>query len=241
MPPIIGISSARRMITSSAGETRAHVLYTTYTGMIRRAGGLPILLTPGPPDEAEAVLDQIDGLLLSGGGDVDPALYDGTPHEALYDVDPLRDDFELALARGAAERRLPLLAICRGMQITNVALGGTLIEDIATTHPEALEHRRHGPAVTEPQHEVTVTPGSTTAKALDSETVEANTIHHQALRDVATALRVTARAPDGIIEAVEPTDEEWPMWGVQWHPEYLGESDRPSLSLFEALVAAAGG
>ena len=241
MQPIIGVSSGRRMVTSPVGETRAHVLYTTYTGMIRRAGGLPIVLTPGPPEEAEAILGRIDGLLLAGGGDVDPARYGGYTHETVYAVDPLRDEFEVALARGAAERRLPTLAICRGMQITNVALGGTLIVDIGVTYPDALEHRRHGPAVVEPQHTVTVEPGSTTSKALGTDIVETNTIHHQALRDVAGGLRVTARAHDGIIEAVEPTDDDWPMWGVQWHPEYLGEGDSPSLAIFEALVVAAGG
>jgi len=217
------------------------VLYTSYTSMIREAGGLPLILTPGPTTEVEALLDRLDGLLLPGGGDIDPLCYGGTPHQAVYGVEQLRDEFELALVLSAAQRRLPTLAICRGMQIANVALGGTLIEDIKSADPEALEHRRHGQQATEPQHTVELDPDSTTARALAKDTVEANTIHHQALRDVAEQLRVAGRAPDGIIEAVEPTDASWPMWGVQWHPEWLGRDDEPSLGLFRAFVAAAGG
>ena len=241
MQPIIGVSSGRRMVTSSAGETRAHVLYTTYTSMIRQADGLPVVLTPGPATEVEALLDRLDGLLLPGGGDIDPVCYGGAQHEAVYGVEPLRDEFELALVLGAAQRKLPTLAICRGMQIANVALGGSLIEDIKSTDPDTVEHRRPGHRATEPQHTVELDPDSTTARALGKDRVEANTIHHQALRDVAGQLRVTGRAPDGIIEAVEPTDASWLMWGVQWHPEWLGRDDEPSLGLFRAFVAAAGG
>lgn len=241
MQPIIGVSSGRRMVTSSAGETRAHVLYTTYTSMIREADGLPVVLTPGPATEVEALLDRLDGLLLSGGGDIEPVCYDGVQHEAVYGIEPLLDEFELALVRGAARRNLPTLAICRGMQIANVALGGTLFEDIKSARPDALEHRRRGQGATEPQHAVELDPDSTTARALGKDTVEVNTVHHQALREVAEQLRVTGRAPDGIIEAVEPTDSSWPMWAVQWHPEWLGRDDEPSLALFRAFVAAAGG
>lgn len=229
------------MVSSSAGETRSHVLYTTYTAMVRQAGGVPIVLTPGPVDEIDSILASLDGLVLSGGGDVDPGRYGGTPHESVYAVDPLRDEFELALATGAAERRLPTLAICRGMQICNVALGGTLTEDIKAADPESLVHRRHGQAATEPQHTVEIDPDSTTARALGKDKVETNTIHHQAVKQVAAAFRVTGRAPDGVIEAVEPVDEKWPMWAVQWHPEYLGGDDAPSTALFRTFVAAAGG
>jgi len=227
------------MVTSPAGESRAHVLYTTYTAMIREAGGLPVVVAPGAPDEVDALLDRLDGLVLSGGGDIDPARYGGNAHETIYEVDPLRDEFELAMARAAAERRIPTLAICRGMHIANVAFGGTLFEDVNAHFPDALEHWRHGHAATEPQHRVAVDADSTTAAALGKDAVEVNTIHHQSLRQVAVQFRVTGKAPDGVIESIEPTDSSWPMWGVQWHPEYLGPNDIPSLSLFQALVAAA--
>jgi len=227
------------MVTSPVGESRAHILYITYTAMIREAGGLPVMITPGSPDEVHTVLDRLDGLVLSGGGDIDPARYGGNTHETIYEVDPLRDEFELAMASAAAELRIPTLAICRGMQIANVAFGGTLFEDIPAHMPDALECQPHGQAATEPQHRVTVDADSTTAAALGKDAVEVNTIHHQALRQVAVQFRVTGRAPDGVIESIEPTDSSWPMWGVQWHPEYLGTNDIPSLSLFRALVAAA--
>ena len=227
------------MVTSSAGETRSHILYSAYTTMIREAGGVPVVLTPGPEIEVDTVLDRIDGLLLSGGGDIAPGRYGGMAHEAIYEVDPLRDEFELALARAARQRLLPTLAICRGMQIANVAFGGTLFEDIGFHDAEALEHRRHGAACSEPQHEVELDPESTTAAAFGKDMVEVNTIHHQSLRQVASEFRVTGRAPDGIIEAIEPTDASWPMWGVQWHPEYLGVGDEPSMSVFRTFVSAA--
>ena len=239
MHPLIGVTSGRRMVPSTKGETRATVLYTTYTTMVRRAGGIPVILTPGPGEEAEGVIAQLDGLLLSGGGDVDPAHYGGDAHETVYGVDPTRDDYELALARTARERRLPTLAICRGMQIANVAFGGTLIEDIPTSEPSALQHRVPGQGTIEPQHSVTLEPDSAVARALGEGNVEVNTIHHQALRVVADGFRVVGRAPDGMIEAIEPLDGAWPMWGVQWHPEYLGANDLPSLGLFRALVGAA--
>jgi len=229
------------MVTSPAGESDAHVLYTTYTGMIRTAGGLPVVVTPGATDEVDTLLDRLDGLVLSGGGDIDPALFGGNTHKSVYEVDPLRDEFELAMMRGAAERRLPTLAIFRGMQVANVAFGGTLFEDIHEHLPEALEHWSDGPAATAPQHRVEVDADSTTATALGKDAVEVNTIHHQALRQVAVEFRVTGRSPDGVIESIEPADAAWPMWAVQWHPEYLGADDDPSLSLFRALIAAATG
>jgi putative glutamine amidotransferase len=206
--------------------------------MVRRAGGLPVLLTPGPSEQVHDLLGRLDGLVLTGGGDLDPATYGGIAHESVYGVDRERDDFELALARAAAERRFPTLCICRGMQVMNVALGGTLIEDLPSERPGATEHNIAGDEAFRPQHEVNVEPGTTTAKALGCDHLSVNSVHHQALRSVAAGLVVTATAPDGIIEAVAPEDRDWPMWAVQWHPEYRGPDDAPSLGLFQALVDA---
>jgi putative glutamine amidotransferase len=239
MQPIIGVTSGRRMVTSTKGETRATVLYTTYTNMVRHAGGMPVVLTPGPADEASSIIARLDGLILSGGGDVAPSIYGGVAHEAVYEVDPLRDEYELALARAAHDRRLPMLAICRGMQVANVAFGGTLIEDIPSESASALEHQIGGPGTVTPHHVVKIAPGSAVAAAVGTETPNVNTIHHQALRVVADVFRLVGEAPDGIAEAIESADDEWPMWGVQWHPEYLGQHDGPSLRLFETLVDAA--
>jgi len=227
------------MVTSSAGETRSHVVYTTYTAMVKEAGGTPVVLVPIDANEVSTVLDRLDGLVLTGGGDIDPSRYGGAPIDALYGVDPVRDTYELALATEAASHRMPVLAICRGMQVMNVALGGSLIADIGSQVEGAAEHRKHGVAVHEHQHQVEIEPDSTTAAALGETTLGVNTIHHQAVDRIADDLRATAWSPDGIVEAAEPADDSWPMWAVQWHPEYLGAEDAPSLRLFQAFVAAA--
>jgi putative glutamine amidotransferase len=122
----------------------------------------------------------------------------------------------------------------------NVAMGGTLIEDITSEGPDMLPHWVDGDGSYEPQHPVSVEPGSTTAKALGTEELRVNTLHHQAVRRVGSGLVITGRAPDGIVEALAPEDNDWPMWAVQWHPEYLGPGHEPSRSLFESLIRAAG-
>jgi putative glutamine amidotransferase len=239
MRPIIGITSAHRNVPSSAGEERAHVLYNTYSIMVREAGGIPVVLVPTTEESVPTILGRIDGLVLSGGGDIDPTLYGGEHNDAVYDIDPERDAFELALAKTAAEQRLPTLAICRGMQVVNVAFGGTLIPDIGTGVPGAEEHRRGGDEVYRPLQEISIEPGSTTASTLGCNTLLVNTVHHQAIADVGDGLNITGRAPDGVVETVEAADATWPMWAVQWHPEWLGPDDGPSLRLFAELIAAA--
>ena len=241
MRPLIGITAGMRKVRGSSGDEPAHTLWPTYTEMVREAGGIPVLLTAGTGEEAGDVLERLDGFMLSGGGDIDPALYGGsTTAPRVYGIDPARDRFEIALARAARSRRRPTLCICRGMKVMNVALGGTLIEDLLDDDPNRLTHWVDGDdKPQDAQHEVIVEPGSTTAKALGCDHLVVNSIHHQAVRAVGQGLVVSATAPDGVIEAVEPTDAEWPMWAVQWHPELLGSSDEPSLRLFKALVDAA--
>lgn len=225
----------------SPGQESAHATLATYTTMVRAVGGIPILLVPGSDDEAERVLGLIDGLLLSGGGDVDPERYGGARPDSVYAVDEVRDEYEITLSRLAAERHLPTLCICRGLQVMNVAMGGTLIEDIADESPAHLIHRMDGDEAHQARHAVTIEPGSSTAKALGRDHLEVNSLHHQAVRAVGSGLVATGFAPDGIVESLAPEDPEWPMWAVQWHPEYLGPSDEPSLALFEAFIRAAGG
>jgi putative glutamine amidotransferase len=238
MRPIIGVTTSRYTLPERVNQHRVYLAFVTYTTMVRAAGGIPVSLTPGGTDEVPALIDRLDGLLLAGGGDVDPDRYGGTPHESVYGIDPARDEFEIALAREARDRRLPTLFICRGMQVLNVALGGTLITDIASAGPALIDHQRIDQPAGTRQHTVDIDPGSSTATALGTTTVTVNSLHHQAIRDLAPGLAVTGRAPDGIIEAVASTDD-WPMWAVQWHPESLGADDEPSLRLFEHLVQAA--
>jgi putative glutamine amidotransferase len=228
------------MVRSSRSEDRATVLYTVYTDMVRHAGGVPVILTPGDATEAAGIVERIDGLVLTGGGDVDPLRYGGTPVDSVYDVDPARDEFEIGLVHAARERSLPTLAICRGTQVLNVALGGTLIEDIGRWDPDALHHWIDGTGATVPQHGIDLAADSILASALGVTELEVNTIHHQAIGRLGDGLRSAGTAPDGIVEAIESDDAAWPMWGVQWHPEYLGVDDPAALGLFQTLIAAAG-
>ncbi|MCB2224851.1 MAG: gamma-glutamyl-gamma-aminobutyrate hydrolase family protein [Actinobacteria bacterium] len=239
MKPLIGVTAGHRDVHSPGGDEHAHVLYTAYTSRVREAGGLPVVLAAGPPGEVPSLLERLDGVVMTGGGDLDPAHYGGSPHEKLYGVDPDRDEFELALASVIAERRMPLLAICRGMQVLNVAFGGTLYEDIADQRPDAIPHRVEGGDAYRGIQEVTVVDGSTTAQALGTNVLKVNSVHHQGIRDLAPAFRATATTSDGIVEAYEPLDGAWPLLAVQWHPEWL-PGEAPARRLFEALVAAAG-
>lgn len=237
MRPVIGVTTGLRDVASLAGVGATHTVDRAYTAAVARAGGLAMLLVPVGGD-AGAVLDRVDGLLLSGGGDVDPARYGGDWHDTVYGVDPERDEFELALVGGAAARRLPTLAICRGMQVLNVALGGSLIVDIPSRVAAALGHSRVGEHARERHQPVRIDAGCRLA-ALLGEQVAVNSIHHQAVDRLGRGLRAVARAADGVVEGLEHDDADWPLWAVQWHPEFLAERHDEAHALFAALVEAA--
>jgi putative glutamine amidotransferase len=235
--PRIVITPWRRAVPTYLGErTVLDTLDPAYSDRVAQAGGFP-LIVPRPPagrvDELAAqVLELADGLLLSGGGDVDPASY-GHPSESVQDADPAADTWEIALVRAAHERRLPALGVCRGAQVMAVAFGGglaqqlaaeTLHQDLAAMTPQQILAERH---------EVELEPGSAVANLFGGRPVlHVNTIHHHAVAD-SGALAVTARAAGGLVEAVEPTDG-WPALGVQWHPEKMDEPEQRAL--FERLV-----
>ena len=237
---MIGITAALRGLTSSRGVTPGFAIPPTYVSMVRAAGAIPVLLTPIPPDQVPSLLDRLDGVILSGGGDVDPRRYNGKDHPTIYDVDGERDEFEVALSRAAAALRLPTLCICRGMQVMNVAFGGTLIEDVPSRVGEAIAHRVGGEGANRVQHAVELTPDSALARATGRTSLQVNSVHHQAVDALGSGLVASGRSPDGVIEALEPADPSWPMWAVQWHPERLGVDDGPSIGLFQALASAAG-
>jgi len=207
---------------------------------IQRAGGLPILI-PHILDEKslEDLYFRVDGILLPGGGDIDPSLYGQSRHEKTDFVETERDKVEIQLARWSAQDDRPLFGICRGQQIVNVALGGTLTQDIPSLVDTKLVHfppldvpRDHIP------HEVEVTPDSVLNKITGKTTLPVNSLHHQCVDRLADELRPTAFAPDGIIEATELPDAYF-YHTVQWHPEDL--IDSPVMqSLFDAFVKAAG-
>ncbi len=217
----------------------AHTLQHTYTDSVLRAGGVPVLLAPVPDGDVGRVLDRVDGVVLSGGGDVEAERYGGTPNDHMYGMDFDRDEFEMELVRHAARRKVPMLAICRGMQVVNVALGGTLIEDIPT-EIGSMDHTVIGHHVFNGHQHVRLEEDSRVAAIVGATDLEVNSIHHQAVRDLAPGFRPVGWADDGVVEAMEHDDPEWALLAVQWHPEYLGQADDlASWALFHALVEAA--
>jgi putative glutamine amidotransferase len=224
-------------ITISYGkDPEQFALRDDYVRAVEKAGGLPIVLAPGRPEDAPELLGRVSGLLLTGGGDVDPVEYGESRHEKLGRVVPERDAFELALAREAIGRRLPLLAICRGQQVLNVATGGTLVQDIPSQLSGAVDHdpdtERWGMA-----HPVRILPGTRLREILGADTVEVNSFHHQAVKEPGRGVVVSARADDDVVEGIELPDHPFAV-GVQWHPEAFWDKGLHFQSLFEALVGA---
>jgi len=227
-------------VTATTGVLRGVVRVRanqSYTDAARSAGMRPFILPVLAPEDADAMLEGMQGLILTGGEDVDPAHFGAPPDPKLGVVHAGRDAFEIALVHAAQRRRLPTLAICRGIQVANVALGGTLIQDIPSARPDALAHES-GLARSARAHAVSVTAGSRLARALGAESLTVNSFHHQSLDRVAEGLDVAALAPDGIIEGVEWTRDDWWMLGVQWHPEELVGTPEPwDRALFASLAS----
>ncbi|MDI3387754.1 gamma-glutamyl-gamma-aminobutyrate hydrolase family protein [Streptomyces sp. B-S-A8] len=228
---------ARFSATTSALRYAAEVNARALIEAVWRAGGEPATVHPYAPDgscdpaEVAARLARFDGVLLPGGGDLAPRRYGaGAAHEAVYDVDEEQDAFDLETARQALALRLPLLAVCRGLQVVNTALGGTLHQDMGGP---GREHRH----VT---HPVSLAPGSAVAGIVGGDKAEASCYHHQHVDRLADGLTVTARAVDGTIEAVESAAPAGWFVAVQWHPEDTASSDPAQQGFFDALVRAAG-
>jgi putative glutamine amidotransferase len=209
-----------------------------YVHRLLEAGGLPLVLSPvlGAGRAAEA-LTEMDGLLLSGGADIAPARYGAAPSPRLGTVEPERDAFELALYSAARARGLPVLAICRGLQLVNVAAGGTLWQDLPSERAGSVAHAQSEPRGVR-THDVRVERGSRTAGALRVDSLRTNSMHHQAVREVGAGLRASGWATDGVIESLEATDPAMWLLAVQWHPEDLGD-EGPDDNLFRAFVTAA--
>ncbi|MDY7041202.1 MAG: gamma-glutamyl-gamma-aminobutyrate hydrolase family protein, partial [Chloroflexota bacterium] len=212
-----------------------------YVEAIIAAGGIPLLipLNLGGP-ALRALCDSLDGILLAGGEDIAPATYGELPHEGLGEVDDERDHLELELTRLALTDGTPLLGICRGIQVLNVAVGGTLYQDIETQLPDAFAHRFRPAEYSRdhPAHQVHVTPASRLATALDVTVATVNSRHHQAVMTVAPGMSVVARSPDDIVEGIELSVHPFAV-GVQWHPENLAVGADGRRGLFEAFVTAA--
>jgi putative glutamine amidotransferase len=206
-----------------------------YIDSVRRAGGRPALLLPGDDTPVGEMLEPVDALLLVGGGDVEPSRYGREPHTEIYGLEPDRDGFEIALLRDADRRGMPTLAICRGMQVMNVAFGGTLIQHLPD-HPEYLEHGTPtGQDLA--RHDVKLAPGSQIAEAAGAEVLSCSTHHHQGVDRVGDGVSAAGWSEDGLVEAVE-REGGW-MLGVQWHPEDDAERDPAHQAVFDALIARA--
>ena len=229
-PPLIGITTYGR------DENNKFYLRAEYVDSVRRACGLPVLLPPGDA-HIQHLLRHLDGVILAGGGDLDPDLYGGTRHDSIYMVDPERDKTEMGLVRFAVDSAMPTLGICRGTQVINVALGGTLIEHLPDVVGQKVLHRL--PAREPTQHKITLTAGSHLAEVLGEPEFIAASWHHQAIRATDGLLSVVAHAPDGTVEAVEMPDHPW-LIGVQWHPELTAACDPVQQRLFDAFVKASG-
>lgn len=242
--PVIGVSGGFHDFGDYLG--------VGYHRPIVLAGGVPIIL-PQIDGAVKDLLNLCDGLILAGGRDIDPRFYNQEPHENLKATDPARDDFELDLIRRALDQNVPILGICRGIQTLNVALGGTLVQDLSLNpawreHPSdpdwiawrqvELASLNEEPVPPHPRHPIAIEPGSRLQRALGVEEIEVDSFHHQALDRVASGLNIVARAPDGVIEAVE-MDGAWVV-AVQWELQEEWRVDARFLQMFEKFVEAAG-
>ena len=245
MRPLIGVSTSEMRLAARAHPLRESepprrelALGLSYPEAIYRADAVPMVIPPATPDDAEAILDRMSGLCLSGGPDLDPGTYHGGAHPMLGPREPDLDWFELALCRGAWKRGMPILAICRGAQLLNVARGGNLIQHLPDVTDGTIEHRQeHGGE--KPSHRVDLAPESRTAQVLGCESLEVNSFHHQAVMKLGNGLRTVGWAPDGVVEAIEGVEAPWVV-GVQWHAEGMSRSPEQD-RLFSAFVAAAEG
>ncbi len=243
MVPVIGVTATLKQDVDSVAErplgsfVRADL---DYVAGVAQAGGIPMVLPP-LPGTAEEVAGNIDGLLLCGGSDLDPAYYGEKPIPELGMTLPERDSFEMALVEQALERGVPVFGICRGLQVLNVALGGTLYQDLPSQlHPDLIAHRQQMPKW-QWTHEVEAEGGSEIVKIMGTDDLRVNSYHHQAIKDLAEPLTAIAYASDGVIEAIESRDltKRW-IVGVQWHAEAMRDSEGPAhRNLFAAHVAAA--
>ncbi len=237
--PLIGVITDQKPV--GAAHRPFTGSYPDYLDCIAAAGGLPVLIPLGlSTDALRGIFERVDGVLLTGGADVAPALYGETVfHEKVYGVNPLRDEAEIQVSRWAAEDDVPLFGICRGHQVVNVALGGTLIADIPSQIDAAVSHDFPDDTPLDIYaHPVAIAPGSRLAGIVGTVNLTVNSWHHQSVREAGQGLIVSAHAPDGVIEATEHPGAHF-LLTVQWHPEKLYATDPAMAALFRAFVEAA--
>ena len=225
--PLIGIT------TYGAKESHEYSLPSKYVECVRRAGGIPVLLPPGEK-ELKELCRSLDGIILSGGGDVHVDCYGGESHSLVYKVDEQRDETEFALTRIILENDIPTLAICRGLQVLNIVLGGTLHVHLPEVFEEDILHRL--PPRETAKHNVSIIQGSKLHSIVECDQMEIVSWHHQAVDKIPDELTITAQSKDGVIEGLELDSHRW-LVAVQWHPELSAEQDELQQKLFNALIA----
>jgi putative glutamine amidotransferase len=241
--PLVGISTSELRVPphveplpESEPPRRELALGLDYPRAVDEAGAVPVVIPPMAVRDLDELLDRLDGLLISGGPDVDPSFYGAAPHPCLGPTEPELDAFELELVQRADARGMPILAICRGLQVLNVARGGTLVQHLPDEFGEEVQHRQTAPGRVA-THAVRLEPGTRLAAMLGAGDVQVNSFHHQAIADLGRGLTAVAWSPDGVIEAAEATDRRFCV-AVQWHAESLAGHD-DHRGLFGAFVDAA--
>ena len=224
--PVIGVS------TYHINDSGKYDLPAAYIHAVRRAGGAVVLLPPGE-EQWRAIAPLLDGLILTGGGDINPDRYYGEEHDTIYNVNDERDGSEFQLAEFALSENLPTLGICRGAQVINVVTGGSLHEHLPDTYGEQTTHRL--PPREPVPHTVKLQAGSRLADLLQQSQFDCASWHHQSLKNISDEFRVVAWAPDGVVEAIEHRSHPW-LIAVQWHPELTAEDDALQQELFNGLV-----
>lgn len=236
MPPVIGITTNQ---SKNAYGQPTIMLMQSYLNAVMQAGGVPVLIPSLIAEDGwDALYARLDGILFSGGGDIGMEFSPGDPHPRIDDVDLARDAIELKMVQAAASEGKPFLGICRGCQVMNVALGGTLYTHIADQLPNALDHSYPGNLRMVLVHEIKIEEGTHLAEIYGQPIIKVNSLHHQGLKDIAPSVRVAGQAPDGLVEAIELPDHPFGL-AIQWHPEWLTDQDT-TRNLFRTFVEAAG-
>ena len=231
---IVAVTASTKVVNGSSKVT----VNRPYTDAMLAAGLIPLVVPPMREDGAVAILDSVSGLVLTGGEDVDPTYFGAMRHPATGPANDLRDRIEIALAKEAAARRMPTLAICRGVQVLNVALGGTLVQDIPSEVTTGIQHDAKSERSAR-VHAVDIDAGSRLAGIVGARQITTNSFHHQSVDRLGKGLRTVARSEDGVVEAVECADRAWWALGVQWHPEELTDTaENWDRKLFAAFADA---
>ncbi|SFL58454.1 putative glutamine amidotransferase [Gracilibacillus orientalis] len=232
--PVIGITSS--MVIHN--NIPSYNLHEKHIQSVIQAGGVPIIIPTGPEAMAEVWVSSCNGIILSSGEDIDPHSFGANPSPKIQNTNKKRDVTEIELVKYAQLQSKPILGLCRGVTMLNVALGGTVIQDIETSNPNAINHNQQA-GRPEPTHYIQIDETSRLYQILDSLNIQVNSIHHQAINQLASNLKQVAVAPDGTIEAVEGVDKKSSMiMGVQWHPEEMASEDPTMQRLFDSFIRA---